>query len=378
VARDDIGRPGKRAGPDEIRFGSRRPAIRWRSRWLLMAAGAVLAAVVAVVALAATGHGKAPRPQPAAEVTEAGHRLLGVTAGWELFGYGPAGLVRVQLARGRVTRTVVPALDSTGPVSLAVGPNQAVVRPLDNVAGYLVPDGHPARSLSGALSHGGTVIPGPRPGTVWLQAGFQVTSLSLVRLDGSRTGVSMRLPPGGPSLPVPDGQGFALVSGASSGDLYDVRPGGFHRIAGSLAAVGPTRWLTVDCRRRHRCSYVVLDPAGGARRMLPGLAERPSGPPGVIAPDGSAAAVLSSVGGQLTLRLINLASGADQRVAVPVYQESSGLQALAWSPDSRWLFIVTARGRLAAVNARTERVQGLGLTLPPVSQIAVRNSRGQP
>jgi hypothetical protein len=372
-----MSRPGERAGPDEIRFGSRRPAVRWRSGWLLTAAGAVLAAVVAVVALVAIGHGKnAPRLRPTVVVTEAGHRLLGVTAGWELFGYGPARLVRVQLARGRITRTVVPALGSTGPVSLVVGPNQAVVRPLDNVAGYLVPDGQPARILSGALSHGGTLIPGPRPGTAWVQAGYQVASLSLVRLDGSRTGVSLRLPPGGPSLPVPDGQGFALVSGASSGDLYDERPGGFRRIAGSLAAVGPTRWLTVDCRSQHRCSYVVLDPAAGARRMLPGPAEQPAGPLGVIAPDGSAAAVLRSVAGQLTLRLINLASGADQRVPVPIYQESSGPQALAWSPDSRWLFIITARGQLAAVSARTERVEGLGVTLPPVSEIAVRTKTG--
>jgi hypothetical protein len=59
-----------------------------------------------------------------------------------------------------------------------------------------------------------------------------------------------------------------------------------------------------------------------------------------------------------------------------MYQESSGPQALAWSPDSRWLFIVTARGYLAAVNARTERVGGLGVSLPPVSQITVRNSPG--
>jgi hypothetical protein len=342
----------------------------------MTAAGAVLAAVVAVVALVAVGHGKAPRPRPTVSASEAGHRLLGVTAGWELFGYGPAGLVRVQLARGRITRTVVPALGSTGPVSFVVGPNQVVIRPLDNVAGYLVPDGHPARSLSGAFSHGGTVIPGPRPGTAWLQAGYQVTSLSLVRLDGSMTGVSLRLPPGGPSLPVPDGQGFALVFGGRSGDLYDVRPGGFRRLAGSLAAVGPTRWLTVDCRSHHRCSYVVLDPAGGARRVLPGLAARPDGPLGVIAPDGSAAAVFRVAGGQLRLRLINLASGADQRIAVPMYQQSLGPQALAWSPDSRWLFIVTARGYLAAVNARTERVEGLGVTLPPVSMIAVRNSPG--
>jgi hypothetical protein len=61
-----------------------------------------------------------------------------------------------------------------------------------------------------------------------------------------------------------------------------------------------------------------------------------------------------------------------------VNQESAGTQALAWSPDSRWLFVITARGYLAAINARTQRVEGLGVTLPPVSQIAVRNPQGQP
>ena len=109
--------------------------------------------------------------------------------------------------------------------------------------------------------------------------------------------------------------------------------------------------------------------------MLPGPAVQPNGSLGVIAPDGSAAAVVRVIGGQLTLRLINLASGADQRITAPMYQESLGFQALAWSPDSRWLFFITARGYLAAVNARTERVEGLGVTLPPVSQIAVRNSQ---
>jgi hypothetical protein len=110
--------------------------------------------------------------------------------------------------------------------------------------------------------------------------------------------------------------------------------------------------------------------------MLPGPAERRNGPLGVVAPDGSAAAVVQVIGGQLTLRLINLVSGADQRITVPMYQESLGPQALAWSPDSRWLFFITARGYLAAVNARTGGVEALGVTLPPVSQIAVRNAQG--
>jgi hypothetical protein len=365
----------KPAGADEVTFGSRRLARRWRSGWLLFAVAAVLIAVVTVVDI---GHGKKPpRTRPAVVVSNAGHRLLGVTAGWQLFGYGPGGVVRIQFARGRVTRTAVPAAGSTGPVSFVVGPGQVIIRPLDFVPGYLVPDGHPARRLSGALSHGGTVIPGPRPGTVWVQAGFQATSMPLARPDGSTTGGSMRLPPGGRWVVAPDGRGYALAQGVVTGDSYDVFSGGFRHIAGRPLAVGPTRWLTVDCRPHNGCSNLVVDPATGARRTLPGPAAMPAGPPGVIAPDGSVAAVVRIVVGRVTLHLINLAAGTDRQVTVSLDEESASDQTLAWSPDSRWLFVLAAHGALAAVNARTLRVEGLGVTLPPVSQIAVRNSQGQ-
>jgi hypothetical protein len=163
------------------------------------------------------------------------------------------------------------------------------------------------------------------------------------------------------------------VRNAVSGDFYDVLPGGFRRIAGTPVAVGPTRWLMADCRPRRGCSEAVLDLASGARRTLPGRGELPSGPAGVIAPDGSAAAVIRVTAGSVTLHLIGLASGTDRQVTVPLDEGSSGDQTLAWSPDSRWLFVVAARGELAAVNARTRRAEGLGVTLPPVSQIAVRN-----
>jgi hypothetical protein len=374
--RDDV-RSGELAGADEVSFGSRRPAGRWRSGWLLLAAGAVLVAVVAVVAVVDIGHGKKPpRTRPAVVVSEVGHRLLGVTAGWELFGYGPGGVVRIQFARGRVMRTAVPAVGSTGPVSFVVGPGQVIIRPLDFVPGYLVPDGHPARSLSGALSHGGMVIPGPRPGTVWVQAGYQATSMPLARPNGSTTGVSMRLPRGGSWVVAPDGRGYALVQDVVTDDYYDVLPGSFRRIAGRPLAVGPTRWLTVDCRPHQGCSNVVVDPASGARRTLPGPAALPAGPPGVIAPDGSMAAVMRIVAGRVALHLINLASGASRQVTVSLGEGSAGDQTLAWSPDSRWLFVIAAHGALAAVNARTLRVGGPGVSLPPVSQIAVRNSQG--
>ena len=40
----------------------------------------------------------------------------------ELPAYGPRRAVRVQLAQGRVTQTVLPALASDGPVSFAAAP----------------------------------------------------------------------------------------------------------------------------------------------------------------------------------------------------------------------------------------------------------------
>ena len=304
-----------------------------------------------------------------------GPRLLGVRASWELFGYGPGWVVRIQFASGRITRTAVPPLLSTGPVSFVVGPHQVIIRPLDDVPGYLVPDGRPARLLPGALGGGGTVIPGPQHGTAWVQAGFQVTSMPLVRMDGTRIGVFLRLPPGGPWLAIPDGRGYVLVGAGGLGGLYDVRPGGLHRIAGMLAAVGPTRWLIVDCHASHRCSNVVVDQAGGARRILPGppAEPEPGAPPGVIAPDGSAAAVMRVSGDRVTLHLVNLVSGADQQISVSLDQGSAEDQTLAWSPDSRWLFIVAAQGELVAINARSRHVEGLGVKLPPIGQIAVRN-----
>jgi hypothetical protein len=394
--------PGARSGDadglDEVRFGSSRPPGHGRPGWLLIAAAgaAVIAVIAVVVAVALSGHKHKPsvtsiarptvRPAPpvvlpTAPVTQAGHRLLGVTAGWELLGYGPGQVVRIEFARGRIERTAVPALLSSGPLSFVAGPSQVIIRPLDFVPGYLVPDGHPARSLSGVLSHGGTLIPGPRPGTAWYQSGYQAGSLWLVRMDGTRTGTSLRLPGHGGAQVIPDGRGYALAVGVRTGELYDVGPQGIRRFAGTLAAVGPASWLIVPCRDHRYCSDVVVNSATGARRVLPGRAAGPAaappviGAPGVIAPDGSAAALLrAGRGGQVTLHLLNLVNGRDHRIDVTLDQGSAGARTLAWSPDSRWLFVVAANGTLAAVNARTQHIENIGAKIPSVSQIAIRNS----
>jgi hypothetical protein len=359
--------------PDEVGFGSPRPPRRrWpRSpRWPLILAGAAVIAAAAVLTL-----GRHPVKLASAQsqvtVTDAGHRLLGVRAGWELLGYGPGRTVRVQLAQGRVIQTVVPPLDSAGPLSFVAGPSQMIIRPLDHVPGYLVPDGKPARPLAGLLSRGGVALPGPRAGEVWVQNSTR--SFALARLDGSKTGVSIRLPAGGWWLASPNGRGALLLSGV--GEIYDVWPGGSRHFGGMLAAAGPTRWLTVNCYRPHRCADVVTDPATGTQQELggPAVASVSAASPGVIAPDGATAAIFRvTPSGRVTLHLLSLATGTDQQIAVRLSQTAGGAGTLAWSPDSRWLFVVTAHGRLAAVNPRTLQTEGLGVRLPWLSQIATR------
>jgi hypothetical protein len=346
---------------------------------VLVAAGVIAAGVTVVIrhrtkppAASATATATVPATALApgvVAVTKLGHRLLGVRAGWQLFALGQQEVVRIQLARGRVTRTQVPPLMSSGPVSLLAGPHEAIIRPLDFVPGYLVPDGRPARRLRGALSHGGMVFPGPRAGQVWtLTSGRTV---HLAGFDGGKLGAVIRLPAGDGWLVTSDDQGYLLIY--RKDQVYDARPGVTRRItAGSMAAVGPTRWLAVRCRPRHRCSDVVIDPATGAHRRL-GHRRIGSAVPGIISPDGSTAALLrGGASGPITVHLLSLDSGTDRAVPVHADRESFAPGNMAWSPDSQWLFVIAAHGNLVAVTASTGAVRGLGTALPPVSQLAIR------
>lgn len=370
--------------PDEdlISFGSsdwprRRPRGpgRWAS-WVLLGAAVLAAGIVLVTRPGQPGQ---PAPRPDVTVTDLGHRLLGITAHWQLFGRGPDAMISVEPATGRVTSTRVPALDSSGPVSFLIDPHQAIIRPLDFVPGYLVPDGKPPRGLSGLLSQGGPALPGPRPGQVWVvTAGVGHAALALTGPNGARQ-ASVPLPAGGP-LPLSataDGSGGVLLTGP--GGMFDAGPGGLRRLSLTPLAAGPGRWLAVTCPG-HRCHNVLIDSATGAQRLLPGpvLPHTPltPWPPGLIAPDGTAAALLElSRASQLSLHLVDLRSGADRVLGVPVSQSGDN-ETMAWSPDSRWLFVVTDTGAVRAVSASTGQVVSLGVRLPFISQLAVRAAPG--
>jgi hypothetical protein len=369
-------RPAEHA--DVVQFGGSRPR---GPRWL---STVLLAALVAAAVVAVSHHpGRhrappSPPPPPAVTVTRLGHPLLAVTAGWELFGLGTRELVAIQLSRGRITRTVLPPPEGSGPVSFIVGPHQVIIRPLDNVPGYLVPDGAPARELTGLLAPGSLLLPGPGLADEWIVSGSGST-LVLVGQSGQPTGVHLALPAG--QWPVQsamsDGRGDLLLF-STGGRQYDAGPGRLRPVGALLVAVGPTRWLGLSCGAG-TCRNVVIDPANGVRRTLPGPPVKVvtwpwPWQPGAVSPSGATAAVMvAGTGGQARLDLVNLRSGAATVIPAAITQESSS-QTLAWSPDGKWLFAVGAGGKLLAVNAGSGRVESLGVRLPAVSQLAIRST----
>lgn len=312
-----------------------------------------------------------PVPRPV-RVTNMGHSVLDVPADWELFGQGTDGIVRVQLARGRITRTTTPPVDTGGGISFVVGRDRAIIRPWDtDLPGYAVQDGRPARQLPSSLGTEGPVLPGPDPDHVWI-ASTDDKRMNLVGLDGRPAGVSLPAPNGTGSVN-PDGAGYFMFYG--TGGAYGVRPGRITRITtGEVLAAGPTTWLTRDCDAQYRCVNTVVDRATGSRRTLR-AAVNESGVSGTIAPDGSYAAVFTVDGsGQPSLGVLNLTTGHTIALDIPFdpqYSFSSGV--CAWSPDSRWLFAAGAEGRLKVFDRHTMRLKDLGISYP-VNQVAFRSA----
>ena len=339
----------------------------------------LLAVLVAVAALAVARHsgGHPHRPQPpAVAVTDVGHPILGVRAGWELFGLDGSGVVAVQFRRGQITRTTVPPLLSDGPLFFVAADGEAIIRPLDNVPGYVVPDGKPARQLTGLLARGGILLPGPTLTEQW----FGHTSLDLLGPGGRQVNAHLAAVARAwaPSWVIADGAGgVVLVDMSSQVEKYDARPGLLRPVGAQLVAVGPTTWLGMNCQSGP-CQDVVISAATGASRALPGppVSLTPwSSTLGAVAPDGLTAAVIVPGGDETsTLELVSLITGSQTRVAVRM--SGAWSSQLAWSPDSRWLFVVTAHGRLDAVDPHTGRAQGLGLGLSGLSQIVMRPTGG--
>lgn len=306
-------------------------------------------------------------------VTRVGHPILNVTGTWEVFARTLESVIRIELARGRITSTALPALQSSGPVSFIVGPDDALIRPLDNVPGYVVPDNRPVRVMTGVLARGGPVVPGPDPSRVWIQEGTDASPImALVGLVGTKaSGPTIALPPDlSPLSAQPDGVGSLMFQ--SSNGTYDARPDGLHRVTtGQVVAASKRTWLVSECDELHRCTTALVDRATGARRVLsPGLLSGAS--LGAVSPDGRLAAVPVGPYDSQALLVYNLETGARRSVPVGV-APAYGTGTIAWSPDGRWLLVVTSRLTLAVIDPTTWKVTSLGVSLPHVEQLAVRS-----
>jgi hypothetical protein len=239
--------PAKRTAREEIvDFGApRRPRSAWLGRLLL--ATVVVVALVFVLYRPGKHPAKSPSPAPPpVRIAHVGHRVLGISANWDLFGLSSSGVDSIQFGRGLITRTLLPPPLGDAPVSFVIGPHEVIIRPLDNVPGYLVADGRPGRSLKGVLAHGGQLLPGPVPGEEWFITDNQ--KITLVGPAGQATEppfatVAAQYPA---QSATSDGRGYVVLFN-SSGSQYDATPAGLRPVGVLLVAVGPTNWLGLDC-----------------------------------------------------------------------------------------------------------------------------------
>lgn len=371
------GGDGGQHGPGEIvQFGHPNRPPRYRLSTALLAC--LVAASVVLVAVRLASHRGAASPVPMI-VTYVHLPILGLRADWQLIGLDGNGVVSVQFARGRIVRTAIPGLATDGVVSLVAAPGEVLVRPVDNAPGYVVPDDEPARALTGVLAHGGYLLPGPTAAEQWLDS----HNFNLVLVGPGGKPEHAHVPESAllwaNQVPlISDGRGGFILTG-ESGSVYDANDGTLRTISALPLAVGPRTWLGLQCDKGN-CRNVVISAATGVSRTLPGPASYINpwpwqALPGLVSPNGAAAAIVvpGNFEGQAWLDLVSLSSGAALRVPVPVARDTSS-QSLAWSPDSRWLFVVTAHGTLAIVDARTGRPQHLNIGLTGLSQIVFRSA----
>jgi hypothetical protein len=258
---------------------------------------------------------------------------------------------------------------------MVAGVDRVVIRPLDNVPGYLVPDGKPARQLSPLLNQDGPVFPGPAPNQMWIRpSDDHEPVMALATSDGARLAGFIPIPQESSAFDAtPDGAGYLLFTGI--GGVYDARPEGLRRITtGALLAVGPTGWLVVECDEQYRCHTVLVGRVDGSRRVVNARSVSRDWR-GVISPDGATAAMMTSgPNGAIGLDLLDLASGNRRVLDVSVSQQSYDA-GIVFSPDSTWLFAVVTDGTLAVINRETGAVGTLGAPLPALSQLVLRPAR---
>lgn len=323
----------------------------------------------------------APSASPTSRVIEVGHPLLPGAVAWEFFGVDSTNgdLLRVQPATGRITRTPIGVTTWTSDNSATVfaGSHRALVI-ASNAESFVVPDGRPASESTAGRDAQGAVLPGPAPEQLWVFT-EQGRRARLTTLDGTPAGSTLEVPssPGLFNEMSPDGAGGMLINGVGGAYILDAR--GIRHISPGLAvAVGRPGWLVVECDDRLVCGQVLIDRDSGLRRTVR-LPENPTlGWPGTLSPDGTAA-VLMTYQDAPSYSLIDLVTGTRR----PLVRVSGNFDVpgSVWSPDGRWILLPRVDGKSVVIDACTGTPHDLGVELPTLAAIAVRDlapSGGRP
>jgi hypothetical protein len=208
-------------------------------------------------------------PSPGPPVVLAGPTLRNAGS-WEVYGRSGTEVVRLQFGPGRMTRTPVPQLDTSGRVTFLATRTGVLARPVRPAPGYQVRDGAPAQPLPPALGRGGLILPGPEPDQVWITSTSRYSSrgeMLLASLSSGWVRVQAGLPARTYGAVRPDGAGNYYIG--STGGTYLRVPGGYQRVsAGTVLAAVRGSWLTAECDQRLRCRHLLVDRRSGARREV--------------------------------------------------------------------------------------------------------------
>jgi hypothetical protein len=249
-----------------------------------------------------------------------------------------------QLVQDRDRAVWVPTDASQRPVPLPIAPDATVLPAADHALVWLVRaagSGRPVLALADAAS------------------GRELTSHELRHAralgdDGT----------GGLAVRGPDGSTFRLDGG--TGDVTRLT-------AGPMLAISATHLVDVVCETRIECRWRLVDRATGAdlrQGALPAnLVWDQAGPLGQLSPDGRLLAVPVSAGRQLAIDVLQLHTGARQRVSHRGVQAAGGLLA-HWSPDGRVLVWLDDAGHLNAVYRGVTYADEWS-DLPPLTSMAL-------
>lgn len=303
------------------------------------------------------------------EVIDKGAPLLPAPAMLEVIVHTVNSIVRIDVDRGRIVRTPVPRISSTAPTFVVAGATSVLVRPYDNVPGYVVPDdGWPALT-TGLLAPGtyGTYA-GPSADQAWvLGHDGKGNRLWLVHFDGRAAGEEIALPQ--LSAWGSDGAGGIVIAGQSG--AYYVGTNGLSRITeGEILAAGPNAWLIRECEGA-ACRTAVIDRTTSSRRNMRFSIAGDFQRGGSVSPDGRFAALVSKAQ-PYALTLLDLTSGEQGPTLATSTSYWLDFSDLAWSPDSRFLFFTDSRSTLKYYDRVTNQVAPLAVEFQGIESFTTR------